>query len=61
MGYKNDFEDDIINDWCDYDHYNHYDDYADYDRDTFYALTDGMYGDYEDYCDIDSVMDFMGY
>lgn len=35
--------------------YDYYDDYYDssddndYERDTFYALTDGNYGDYEDW------------
>lgn len=44
-----------------------YDDYNDndYERDTFYALTDGMYGDYEDFVaaggDWDSLMDGLGY
>lgn len=37
----------------------------DNERDTFYALTDGMYGDYdewrEDGGDIDSLMDSLGY
>lgn len=34
-------------------------------RDTFYALTDGMYGDYEDWIedgnDYDSLRDMIGY
>lgn len=37
----------------------------DYERDTFYALTDGNYGDYEDWKenggDMDSLMDCLGY
>lgn len=49
----------------DYDDYSSYDDYNDYERDTFYALTDGMYGDYEEFRekggDIDSLMDSLGY
>ena len=40
-------------------------DYDDYERDTFYALTDGMYGSYEDWKerngDIDSLMNALGY
>lgn len=48
----------------DYNGYDSYDD-NDYERDTFYALTDGMYGDYEDFRenggDIDSLMDSLGY
>ena len=40
-------------------------DYEDYERDTFYALTDGMYGSYEDWKeqngDLDSLMDSLGY
>ena len=42
-----------------------YDYEPDYERDTFYALTDGMYGDYEDFrdngSDFDSLMDGLGY
>ena len=51
----------------DEDYYDDYDGYSqdDYERDTFYALTDGMYGDYEDFKsrgdDIDSLMDALGY
>lgn len=45
--------------------YDFYDDYNDYERDTFYALTDGMYGDYDEWRenggDIDSLMDGLGY
>jgi len=41
------------------------DDDNDYERDTFYALTDGMYGSYEDWKerngDMDSLMDSLGY
>jgi len=49
-------------DYEDYDAYDYRDDNYDYDRETFYALTDGMYGDYEDFNgDIDSLMDAMGY
>jgi len=39
-------------------------DYDDYESDTFYALTDGMYGDYEDFVadggTIDSLMEYLG-
>lgn len=51
----------------DEDYYDDYDcDYQDdYERDTFYALTDGMCGDYEDFKrsggDIDSLMDALGF
>ena len=41
-----------------------YDD-NDYERDTFNALTDGQYGDYDEWRerggDIDSLMDSLGY
>lgn len=47
------------------DDYDNYDDYNDYERDTFDALTDGQYGDYDDWRenggDIDSLMDRLGY
>ena len=33
----------------DYNDYCGYDDDNDYERDTFYALTDGMYGDYDEW------------
>ncbi len=37
----------------------------DYERETFYALTGGMYGDYDEWKerggDIDSLMDGLGY
>ncbi len=54
--------DDYDNDYgyCGYD-----DDDNDYERDTFYALTDGMYGDYDEWREnggsIDSLMDCLGY
>lgn len=41
-----------------------YQDDNDYESDTFYALTDGMYGDYEDWQergDIDMLMESLGY
>lgn len=42
-----------------------YEDANDYERDTFYALTDGMYGDYDEWRerggDIDTLMDSLGY
>ena len=49
----------------DYDYgYDSYDD-NDYERDTFYALTDGIYGDYDEFREnggsIDSLMDALGY
>lgn len=41
-------------------HYeNDYDD-TDYYEDSFYALTDGMCGDYDDGVDLDSVMTYLG-
>ena len=47
-----------------FDSYSYEDDY-DYERDTFYALTDGMYGDYDEWRerggDIDMLMDCLGY
>lgn len=40
-------------------HYeNDYD--TDYYEDSFYALTDGMCGDYDDGVDLDSVMTYLG-
>jgi len=50
-----------------YDNYDSYEEqsYEDYERETFYALTDGMYGDYEDWAEdggsIDSLREFLGY
>lgn len=42
-----------------------YEDDSDYERDTFYALTDGIYGDYDEWRerggDIDTLMDSLGY
>lgn len=56
------------NEQKDYDDYNNYDDYHDYQdykRDTFGALTDGQYGDYDDFRenggDIDSLLDALGF
>lgn len=50
-------DEDYYGDWNDY--------YRDLERDTFYALTDGQYGDYdewrEDGGDMDSLMDGLGY
>lgn len=61
------YDDYDYDDGCDYN-YNPYDDYEDdydYERDTFYALTDGQYGDYDEWKenggDIDSLMDALGY
>ena len=52
-------------DYEDYDCYQDYDDNYDYERDTFYALTDGMYGDYDEWRenggDIGDLMDRLGY
>lgn len=49
----------------DYDDYDNYDDYHDYERDTFDALTDGQYGDYDDFRenggDMDSLRDALGF
>lgn len=49
----------------DYDYSDSYYDDNDYERDTFYALTDGMCGDYEEWRehggDISSLMDGLGY
>lgn len=54
--YSEDYE---YNDYCGYDDDN------DYERETFYALTDGMYGDYDEWREnggnIDSLMDSLGY
>lgn len=48
-----------------YDDYYDSSDDNDYERDTFYALTDGNYGDYDDWKenggDMDSLMDCLGY
>ena len=48
-----------------YDDYYDSSDDNDYERDTFDALTDGNYGDYEDWKenggDMDSLMDCLGY
>lgn len=47
------------------EHYNDEDDDNDNERDTFYALTDGMYGDYDEWKenggDMDNLMDSLGY
>ncbi|MEE0997261.1 MAG: hypothetical protein U0L74_07825 [Paludibacteraceae bacterium] len=40
--------------------YDYYDEY-DYERETFYALSDGMCGDYEDWeDDISSLKEYLG-
>jgi|GEM_PF-1399418 len=50
-----------------YDNYDSYEEqsYEDYERETFYALTDGMYGDYEDWAEdggsIGSLRELLGY
>ncbi len=55
------------NDEFDDEDYIVYDDYdaEDNDRDLFYTLTDGQYGDYDEWRrnggDIDSLMDRLGY
>jgi hypothetical protein len=55
---ENEYEEDYEQD------YDYRDDH-DYNRDTFYALTDGQYGDYDDWRegggDFDSLRDGMGY
>ena len=54
------YDDDYDYGYCGYD-----DDDNDYERDTFYALTDGMYGDYDEWREnggsIDDLMDALGY
>lgn len=49
----------------DYNSYGDYDDYREEQRelkrDTFYALTGGQYGDYDDGIDMDDLMDGLGY
>jgi len=49
----------------DYDAYDSYEDYHDYERDTFDALTDGQYGDYDDFRenggDMDRLRDALGF
>jgi len=49
----------------DYDDYDSYEDYQDYERDTFDALTDGQYGDYDDFRenggDMDGLRDALGF
>ena len=56
--------DDEMYDDYDYDYREDYDD-NDYERDTFDALTDGQYGDYDEWRenggDIGSLMDALGY
>ena len=51
------YNEDYYEDYCGYD--------DDNERDTFYALTDGMYGDYDEWRtnggNIDSLMDGLGY
>jgi len=45
----------------DYNNYLYDDDSDDRDRETFYALTDGMFGDYEDFNgDWDALDDYLG-
>ena len=57
------YDEDYDNDDC----YDCYEDNSndDNERDTFYALTDGMYGDYDEWReeggDIDFLMDSLGY
>ena len=57
MMYEEDYEDDYCK------HYSN--DEEDNERDTFYALTDGMYGDYDEWKenggDIDNLMESLGY
>lgn len=55
------YEEDSDDAYCEY--YNDVDD--DKERDTFYALTDGMCGDYDEWKenggDVDTLMDSLGY
>ena len=55
----------MYNEDYDYECYYGDNDDNDYERDTFYALTDGMYGDYDEWREnggnIDSLMDGLGY
>ncbi|MDR1198651.1 MAG: hypothetical protein LBK94_06520 [Prevotellaceae bacterium] len=44
-----------------YDKHNYYSDDSDWRRETFDALTDGMYGDYDENVDIGSLMTYLGY
>ena len=59
------FENQFINDENDDDSYYEYRDNHDYNKDNFDALTDGQYGDYDDWRDgggdFDSLRDGMGY
>lgn len=51
-------------DYCNYDGYDDYND-DENERDTFYALTDGQYGDYDEWRrnggDMDSLMESLGF
>ena len=55
------YDEDSDDAYC--EHYNDEDD--DNERDTFHALTDGMYGDYDEWKenggDMDNLMDGLGY
>lgn len=55
------YDEDSDDAYC--EHYNDEDD--DNERDTFHALTDGMYGDYDEWKenggDMDNLMDSLGY
>ena len=55
------YDEDSDDAYC--EHYN--DEDNDNERDTFYALTDGMYGDYDEWKenggDMDILMDSLGY
>lgn len=55
------YDEDSDDAYC--EHY--YDEDDDNERDTFYALTDGMYGDYDEWKenggDMDNLMDSLGY
>lgn len=61
---KENFEEEYDEDYDQYDSNDYYEE-PDYERDTFDALTDGQYGDYDDWRDgggdMDSLRDGLGY
>jgi hypothetical protein len=46
---------------CSEDYYDYREEQSRLREDTFYALTDGQYGDYHDDIDMDNLMDGLGY